>query len=244
MKNWHIIFLGLVIAVSTVSKMSAETILPVQAKSIFQEPEQLELLAALSLGEFKRAGEILGKEDVNAIGVNGETALWWQANVGNFSAFDYLLENGASPILQVLNSSNTLELAAAQPDPRFLKAAIARGANVNMISQFEHGTPLLMAVQHRNKANVEVLIEAGACVNIADTMGTTPLLWALEMKAFDIGLLLLKNGASPAFKNRQGHDAQASLREANVDTGDPEYESFIEVKKFMEKQGQSKDVRS
>lgn len=200
---------------------------------VFRMSIQVELLDALKKGEFVRVDTILGKVPIDTAGDHGETALWWQVNIGNFEAFDYLLRKGASPTRQVSNGPNILELCAMQEDQRFLRAVIKQGVNMNMISLHDRQTPIFAAILHRQYANVELMLEEGAYCDVADVMGTTPVLLAADGKAFDVVLLLLKRGANPTFKNRQGYDVWRSLSEANLRLDDPGYGGYMAAKKLV-----------
>jgi hypothetical protein len=71
-----------------------ESIFVVQAKDVFTNTAQLELITALAETNFNRADDILKNLPVDTRSTNGGTALWWEANTGNFDAFSYLLRKG------------------------------------------------------------------------------------------------------------------------------------------------------
>lgn len=214
--------------------MSAEHILVTRAKDVFTNTAPLQLIAALAETNFAGAGAILKNLPVNSHGTNGATVLWWQANVGNFDAFEYLLKKGARPGDLVTDARNTLELCAKQDDPRFLEAAIKHGGNVNMIGYFTQQTPIYAAILARRKANVELLLKNGAYLNVSDPTGITPLLWASEARAFDLVVLLLKHGADPEIRDNNGFSALHVLREVNPKAGDPLYDSYTEAIRLLE----------
>ena len=180
------------------------SILLTRAQSVFTNSEQLKLIAALAETNFVAAEQLLKSIPIDFKGTNGGTVLWWEANVGNFAAFDYLLKKGAKPVQWITDTYNTLELCAMQDDPRFLQAVIIYGANINTIGHFTHQTAIFSAINARIYANVEILIEKGAHLNVADPTGITPLIWASESRAFDLMVLLLKHGANPGFGSRAG----------------------------------------
>jgi len=199
---------------------------------VFKDPLQLDLFGALRVKDFDRADAILKKLPVDSAAANGETALWWQANVGDCDSFNYLLRKGATPLSQVRDGPNIMELCAMQEDRRFIEAAVGFGGNLNMISQNGRKTPIFSAVLQRRYANVKFMLGKGAYCDVADAMGTTPALLAADESAFDLVILLLRNGANPLLKNRQNYNVLRSLDEKRVDSSDPGYAAFVEAKKL------------
>src|SRR6266700_3310594 len=74
---------------------NADQILRIRPENVFTNTTQLELVAALAETNLHRADTILKGLALEERGTNGATVLWWEANVGNFEAFDYLLGKGA-----------------------------------------------------------------------------------------------------------------------------------------------------
>lgn len=184
---------------------------------LFKNHSQIQILEALAKKDFATVDQILLKVPVNQRAPKGETLLWWQANIGNLEGFEYLLSKGANPTYQVSDGPNILELCAMQENQGFIKAAVKYGANVNMISQFDRVTPIFAAILLRRYENVEFMINAKACLDVADTMGTTPVILASDQGAFDIVVLLLEKGASPTWETVQGHNLAASLAQATIE---------------------------
>lgn len=188
---------------------------------IFANESMLRALRALEFKAFSELDLSLANVQVDQRGRNGETLLWWQANVGNLEAFEYLLGKGANPRSQISDGASVLELCAMQENVGFLKAALERGANPNAISQYKRETPIFSAIIRRRIDNVKLLIEAGACLDISDPMGVTPMILASDMGAYDIVVILLEAGANPFWQTIQGHNLAASLAEGRVEEGSP-----------------------
>jgi ankyrin repeat protein len=64
----------------------------------------------------------------------------------------------------------------------------------------------------RTQAIIEHLLHAGAIVNVQDTTGTTPLMYAAWNKRATVVRLLLRQGAKVNLSNNQGETALSRLR--------------------------------
>lgn len=215
---------------------------------IFKDKAQIAVLDALARANYEEADNALVNLPVDKRGTGGETLLWWQVNVGDLAAFEYLLKKGANPTNQVAGAPNVIELCAMQENRRFIELAIEAGANVNMISYFDRQTPIFSAILSRRIKNVEFLLDSGAYMDIADAMGTTPVLLASDQGAFDIVVLLLRRGANPLWKNTQKHDLSSSLAQARLREGDVDYQDLLTARNLILKmnpqanQSRAKDV--
>jgi ankyrin repeat protein len=171
--------------ISSVKDAAAEPLLSgkAEAEKVFSDRFQLDLINALKNKEFPRVDALIHGGNIDAAATNGETVLWWEANVGDFDAFEYLLKKGANPVCQVLNGLNITEVCAAQTDTRFLLSDLRHGANVNMISSFYRQTPIFAAIMYRNLKNTELLLDSGAYCDVSNDMGETPVVFAGHIQA-------------------------------------------------------------
>jgi len=95
-------------------------------------------------------------------------------------------------------------------------ALLKTGADVNRRSSaFSGFTPLIVAIRNDKQDIVEVLIAAGADVNLKDVDGKTPLMHALAALEPNIGLIemLISQGADPRITDRYGYDAFVYARD-------------------------------
>ena len=91
-------------------------------------------------------------------------------------------------------------------------AVLSSGADVNRRStRFSGYTPLIVAIRNNKMDIIDVLIRAGADVNLKDSEGRTPLMHALMDWEPKISLvtILIANGANPRIPDRDGFDAYA-----------------------------------
>ena len=102
------------------------------------------------------------------------------------------VKNGPIEMTQI----TPLMLAAACGEPNVAEALLKAGAKVNAVD-VRHMTPLMMAVatDRANPGTVNVLIEAGADVNIGDRNSETALDWAHKYRNPAVIALLEKKGA-------------------------------------------------
>lgn len=201
---------------------------------LFKDEAQIGILRAIEKRDYAAADLGLLGVSVNKRGTDGVTLLWWMVNVGDIDGFHYLLRKGANPSSQISNGPSVLELCAMQDDSNFLVAALAHGANPNMVSEYNRWTPIFTAVVYRRIENIEILINAGAFLDIADSMGYTPVLIASDNRAYAIVADLLRRGANPSWKTVHGHNLEASLLEASVTEGSPEARALNEVRTILE----------
>ncbi len=135
---------------------------------------------------------------------------------GNFAAAEHLIERGAKLTLATalclekweeadklaLTATNietqfSLVLAALDGKAKAVARAVSYGADINKPSEhlYSHGTPLHHAVWSGSVETVKVLVEAGADVNIKDSLWDgTPLRWAEYGKRLEVAKYLKQIG--------------------------------------------------
>lgn len=230
------VLMTLILSILAVVSVDAGEVISLDNKSVILKPKQLKLLKSVQNGEYAEANELLKNYNINDRTESGITLLWWTANSGDYESFLFFLENGASPLNQTLDTYNIMELCASRADVRFLKAALKYGSNSNLISYYRRVTPIFLAVQHHNVENVSILLNSGAALNIADTTGRTPALWASEVNAFEILLLLLKSGADPSLEDIWGLDVLESLNEKELKSTNAQLSYLKKAISFIEEQ--------
>jgi len=109
--------------------------------------------------------------------------------------FNTVNDGGYSPLILACYRGNN-EVA------RFL---IENGSDINGTSSM--GTPLMAAIVKGNSEISELLIIKKADVNIADTNGTTALMYAVQFKNVPVTKLLLANKADKTKMDKTGKTA-------------------------------------
>ncbi|HEY9182276.1 MAG TPA: ankyrin repeat domain-containing protein [Gammaproteobacteria bacterium] len=153
--------------------------------------------------------------DVDSANADGQTALMVVARSGNTAAAELLIERGANVNAREQRKGQTaLMWAVAQSHPAMVKLLLERGAEVDSrstVNEWERMvtaeprqknlysggfTPLLYAARQGCLACAELLLDAGAKVDLTDPDGVTPLLSAILNAHWDTARLLLARGAN------------------------------------------------
>ena len=127
---------------------------------------------------------LANKETIDAQDNNGKTALMYAVEKGNKEALEALLEKGANPNIADKDNNTPLLYLTMLVEPNALSADMAK-----------------------------LLINHNAKVNAQNDKGYTPLIWAIIFTYLYPELFLpvvqdlLKAGADPAIRNKDGHDA-------------------------------------
>ena len=139
------------------------------------------------------------------------------AGSGNAAILPRLRKAGDDPESTMLVAgvapSTPLLLATFWGDAEAVGSALDAGAKVDHADN-DGMTALSWAAIGNQTAVAKLLIERGAAVNHVDRFGMTPLLYAASVDFGDSSMidLLLKSGANPATRNKDGLTAGALVR--------------------------------
>lgn len=161
--------------------------------------------------------------DPNAVSTEGETALMTVARTGVVEAAKVLLDHGAKvDTREEWHGQTALMWAVDEQHPAMVKELIARGADVNAVSNINKWerqntaeprekwlplgglTPLLFAARQGCVECEQILLDAGARINTADPTGISPVLMAIINGHYDAAGLLLNRGADPNLADETG----------------------------------------
>ena len=124
-----------------------------------------------------------------------------------------LVEHGADVRVRSENGETLLHLAAANRMDKLVVCLLKKKLKVNSEDN-EGWTPLFEPIDFKTAL---VLLENGADPNHLAHDGSTPLMWAARRGSEAIIRLLLKHGANPEIRNRNGEDAvDFALKNKNV----------------------------
>jgi ankyrin repeat protein len=145
---------------------------------------------------------------------DGQTALHAVARAGNVEAAKLLIDHGATvDARERWGGQSPLMWASARRHPEMMRLLISKGADVNAASinrdyqrhvtaegrpkSLDSGglTPLLYAARENCIACADVLLEAGADIDLPDPDGVTPLLLAIMNANWDLARRLIDAGA-------------------------------------------------
>lgn len=133
---------------------------------------------------------------VNLVDVNGNTALHYSVSHGSFDVVSILLDSKVANT-NILNKagytcSMLISLAVIRSEThRAVVKRLFALADVNMRASQHGQTALMLAVSHGRLDMVQLLLEAGADVNIRDEDGSTALMCAAEHGHVEIVKLLM-----------------------------------------------------
>ena len=124
--------------------------------------------------------EIANKAYVDAQTVYGETALFFACLFRQQNSVKVLLKTGADPNIATAVGKTSLHAAVtAGCSKKIIQAIIKHGADVN-VADSQSVTPLLLACERGALETINVLINAGAHINITDSYGETWIHWAMK----------------------------------------------------------------
>jgi len=171
-----------------------------------------DLIQAAKEGNINVVNEAIASgADVNAFGVDGESAFHAAVHRGNEAIIKILLDAGADiEKLTEYNQSNPLTIAASTGNFEAVNTLIKAGANYNII--IDNKTPLMIAavlggVVGDTLEVMKVLIRAGADINTKNSNGWTALMYAASRNNKEAVKMLISAGADVNAKTSDGWTA-------------------------------------
>jgi ankyrin repeat protein len=141
------------------------------------------------------------KADVNAVQVDGSTALHWAVYHDNLQAADLLIAAGANVKAVTREGVTPLAMATLYGSVPMVERLLKAGADAKELGP-NGETMLMFAARNGNPRLVQLFVAAGVDVNAAEKLRkTTALMWAAEQHHPEAVQALLKAGANPALKS-------------------------------------------
>ena len=186
-------------------------ILIITASALVQAADDPALVRAARAGDAKAVAAFIQKKaDVNAVAIDGTTALHWAVRADDIETVDALIRAGAHVKTASRHGVTPLYLAADLGNAAMIRRLVAAGADANG-TDISGDTVLMAAVRSGTLDAVRALLDAGAEVNTAEPqVGHTALMWAVRENRPELVSLLLTRGASVDAKTRTG--AQPAVR--------------------------------
>jgi ankyrin repeat protein len=122
--------------------------------------------------------------------VNNDTALIYGIRDGKYNVAEYLLDAGADHSLTDRRGFASLHIAVSRNDTRLVECLLAHGAQVNVRTQGDGRTSLVIAAAAGFAEMVEILFSRGADASIVDSGGKSPLERAVECHRSDVADIL------------------------------------------------------
>ncbi|OAD55442.1 KN motif and ankyrin repeat domain-containing protein 1, partial [Eufriesea mexicana] len=175
---------------------------------------------------FEECSSSLLEYIVNMTDSSGNTAMHYAVSHGNFDVVSILLDSKVCDINKANVAGYTAVMLAALAEVRnSTHASVANRlfqlADVNIRAKLHGQTALMLAVSHGRKDMTQLLLDAGAAVNIQDEDGSTALMCAAEHGHTDIVRLLLAHpDCDPSIVDIDGSSAlKIALEAGNRDIG-------------------------
>ena len=175
-------------------------------ESLKSTPGKISLLSIAS-----GAGSIAAIEMLLSHGCNidsrdggGDTALMRAATLGNTEVVEYLLAQGANPLLKNRSELGLLHLAASSDNVLTIKAVLSKNLDINARCTVLGITPLLFCLEQGKLEAANYLLAMGAKENLKTKDGLTALSAAAMSGNVAAIEMLLKRGHNP--NSRDGCD--------------------------------------
>ena len=176
----------------------------------FQDSNAIALCNAISDHNEAEIDRLLNENvNVNEIGKDGMTPLFWALKEKDKVAFEKLLKKGADPNIKINTPStknmSVLLMACRINDISFLKIIVKYVNKKSKIKLDENVlTYALQGIDDSSLKKIQILVEAGANLNskakYGVEKGVPPLINAAMLNQFDIVYYLLRQGADPMLK--------------------------------------------
>ncbi|XP_037044610.1 uncharacterized protein LOC119080396 isoform X1 [Bradysia coprophila] len=145
---------------------------------------------------FEEFSTNLLKYMVNLADTNGNTAMHYSVSHANFDIVSILLDSKVCNVNQTNNAGYTCVMLVSLAKLKLsahhtVVKRLFQMSDVNIRAKKHNQTALMLAVSHGNLDMVQMLLDAGADINIQDEDGSTALMCAAEHGRIDIVKLLL-----------------------------------------------------
>jgi uncharacterized protein len=193
---------SVVIALTWFAPLGASQV-TMNARDTFPGQTQTALAEAVAKNDCAQIAKILATgANVNLQGKEGMSLLIWAIGKGSRDAYKCLLDSGADANLETEDGESAISVAALADDSSYLKLALDHGGDANRRNSKNGQTPIYAAIGNFRTMNVDLLMAAGAKLNVQDNMGTTPMLYAAGINRYDFVLKLLGKDADPSIPNK------------------------------------------
>ncbi|KAL6697088.1 hypothetical protein J3F84DRAFT_406782 [Trichoderma pleuroticola] len=179
------------------------------------------LQTAAAEGHYEIVQELIDRgAEVNACTQNANfaagTALQGACESSKSDIVSLLLEKGANP-----------NLGLGTDSPPILAACQRAKADVNVFGGYDSSTPLINAAAYLPKESLQVLLNAGADINLPDNDGDTALIVAAARGDVEAVTFLLDNGANIMHSSKRDMNALQTAFEATQQSEDEEQSGFV-----------------
>lgn len=227
------------IALALQSLVSSVGMARTQVPETYFTGAQLALAKAIAGGDATKVGELLQAMDpreLNRPAKDGMTPLFFalQSAYGEkpkqLHIITQLVKAGADPLQRVDNLGTVLGVSLRARSPLYVKALLDGGVSVDTV---EGSTPILFEVVNEHAAQtLKLLLDRGATIDKADSLGNTALMRSLMSMQLDQTVYLLDRGAGASFVNINGVSFanQLQFQISRQQDGSPAQRKLIEIR--------------
>lgn len=169
------------------------------ADEIFSDRQVAALADAAAEGDLAAVDRAVeAGADVNAVGIDDATPLFWAIGAQNKEGFKRLLEHGADPFYQPHDFYSVVQLAAGADDPEFLEILLDQGLDPNRPTGSEQTPPIFTAIIQHRLPQFEMLLTHCYDLNWSNDFGRTAAVEAASIGEMRMALRLLEEGMTHA----------------------------------------------
>lgn len=210
----------------------AELVAYMPLKTMFPDEQARALARAAGRGDIRKVDALVrGGVDVNVRGKGNSTPLFWAMKSDNLKGFHELLRLGADPNVVFDDGGTIMHWAVRQHNVDFLQLLLAYGGDPNL--RDGDGRTTIFETTSSQKDRLDLLIAAGADLDVQESFGFTPIMLAAARGNFDSVYKLLQSGANWKLETRSGASLLhyvAKMRKAM----DPNHELYGWLRKVIQ----------
>jgi ankyrin repeat protein len=211
-----------------------------ESKKYFKDPLVQQLAEAGELGDLSKIQSLINSGvNVNQVGKQGMTPLFWVLQHNNLAGFKKLLESSANP--NYINDAGISVIihASSLKNSHFLELALNYGADPNIVHPSKSTpTPLFAAIFSLNMANIKLLINKGANLNFVDHHNASPMKLAADLNRWDYVYYFLERGADYKLTDRWSNSIIYNLENNRINKSNKLYDWREKVINFLKNKGE------
>ncbi len=146
--------------------------------------------------------QLIPGSDINAVDIQGRSALWYAAKFGDVKSLLSLLTAGASPDLSDINGFSPLLAAAAAGKVEGVAILLENGANPSGITKLGNDASMLAAAMGCAGC-LQAVGQKYQSVDQKNEFGETALMLAIKSQSQDTASLLIAAGANPDARDKR-----------------------------------------
>ncbi len=209
--------------------------------------QQLTLAKAIEDGNVEDVEKLAPQTELNKPGQQAMTLLFWalgsaieDKSPARLKMITLLVKAGADPLQpRPQGQSSPAEFVLNADSGVWIKAMLDGGLSPDAKDKQFHEPIIFETIKAKNTETLKAMLDAGANINITDSLGNTVLIEALDFHAYDHVLLLLERGADPEIPGKfgwtMGNQLERFLKRAKA--GSDEYKTLTEIKNKLIEHG-------